>query len=748
MTHKLTRQRRGALMPPPRVISIEPLERRELLSTTYYVSPSGLDKSSGTSTGSPWKTIARVNSATFHAGDKILFQGGATFTGNLTFTSADAGTAASPVTVSSYGNGRATIRATSGNGITVLDAGGFTISNINLAGPGIAAGHADNGGIGISFLNDAATASHLPHAYIDHVDVGGFGLCGIGIGGSRAGAGFTDVRITYSTAHDNWLAGIWSYVGRFDDKPPIKVSAFQNVYVGHDIACNNPGANSDKGFNGNGIVLSQLNGAVIERCVAHGNGTANTGTNGGAVGIWCYCSNNVTIQYNESYGNTSAHLDGGGLDFDGGTTNSVLQYNYSHDNAGAGILLAQPSLFPKFSGDVVRYNISQDDGRKNGYAAIEVGGAISSNPYSNAEIYGNTLYVSKPAGGSSAGIIVKGASVNLHVRNNIIYTTGGTPTVIVNATGSGMLFQGNDYWTGSSGAINLRWLGKTYNTLSAWRSATRQETVGSKAVGASVAPMLSDPGNAGTLNNADNLPSVTQYTLLSSSLAIDAGVDLNAMGLSPTHDYYGDLVAQGSAFDIGADEVADASPAPKYTFTSSDIGSPSPAGKTTVVTAGQAYDMSAAGTRIGGTSDQFRFVYTAITGDFDIKVRIAAFSATDAWAKAGLMVRSSLSDNSPMFAAFAQASSGDDGVVTRAKPGANAAQTTAGSPKYPNAWLRIRRVGDTFTAYYGTDGTYWTALASAATLSDIGPTVYVGLAVNSRVDGKLATAQFCDIAFA
>jgi hypothetical protein len=740
MTKQPTRRRRTA---PVAHAVFEPLEPRQLLSTTYYVSPSGFDQNAGTSTSKPWKTVAHVNAITFHPGDKILFQGGAAFAGNLKFTSADAGTAANPVLVSSYGSGRATIKAGSGNGITVLDAGGFTISQLNVVGPGLAAGTGNSGGIGISFLNDSTTVTHLPHAYIDHVDVGGFGLCGMGIGGTRAGAGFTDVRITYSSAHDNWLAGIWSYVGRYDDNPPVKVAAHLNVYVGHDLAYNNPGANSTKGFNGNGIVLSQLDGGVIERCVAHGNGAANTGTNGGAVGIWCYCSNNVTIQYNESYGNTSAHLDGGGLDFDGGTTNSVMQYNYSHDNAGAGILLAQPSLFAKFSNNVVRYNISQNDGRKNGYSAVEVGGAIASNPYSNTEIYGNTLYISKPSGGSSAGIIVKGATVNLHVRNNIIYTTGGTPSVIVNTAGSGMLFQGNDYWTGSSSAINLRWLGKTYNTLSAWRSATGQEKVGSAVVGTSVAPLLTSPGKAGTLNNADNLSTVTQYKLWSGSPLIDNGVDLWAMGVNPTHDYYGDAVTQGKTFDIGADEVVVA-----HTFTSSDIGGPSPAGRTTVVTAGQAYDVSAGGAQIGGSSDHFRFVYTSITGDFDVKVRIAAFDATDAWAKAGLMVRSGLAANSPEFFAFAQAGSGMDGIVARTTTGATATQATGGSPRYPNAWLRIRRVGNTFTAYYGTNGASWTALGAAKTFTGMASTVYLGLAINSRVNGQLATAQFRDLLFA
>ena len=66
---------------------------------TYYISPSGNDSNLGTSTGSPWKTIAAANGTAFNAGDKILFQGGATFAGDLTFDAGDGGTAQSPITV-------------------------------------------------------------------------------------------------------------------------------------------------------------------------------------------------------------------------------------------------------------------------------------------------------------------------------------------------------------------------------------------------------------------------------------------------------------------------------------------------------------------------------------------------------------------------------------------------------------------------------------------------------------------------
>jgi hypothetical protein len=57
-----------------------------LHAATYYVSPTGNDSNNGTSTSTPWKTISKVNSVTLSAGDRVLFQGGQTFSGTTVLT--------------------------------------------------------------------------------------------------------------------------------------------------------------------------------------------------------------------------------------------------------------------------------------------------------------------------------------------------------------------------------------------------------------------------------------------------------------------------------------------------------------------------------------------------------------------------------------------------------------------------------------------------------------------------------------
>lgn len=72
-------------------------------ATNYYVAANGNDNNSGTSTSSPWKTISKVNSFTFKAGDQILFNRGDEFYGGIVVK--QSGTSTSPITFGAYGSG-------------------------------------------------------------------------------------------------------------------------------------------------------------------------------------------------------------------------------------------------------------------------------------------------------------------------------------------------------------------------------------------------------------------------------------------------------------------------------------------------------------------------------------------------------------------------------------------------------------------------------------------------------------------
>jgi hypothetical protein len=77
----------------------------QAMATDYYVSPSGNDSNNGTSQSSAWRTIARVQQLQYvlQPGDRILFERGASFSGQLDINSS--GTAGQPIVIGAYGSG-------------------------------------------------------------------------------------------------------------------------------------------------------------------------------------------------------------------------------------------------------------------------------------------------------------------------------------------------------------------------------------------------------------------------------------------------------------------------------------------------------------------------------------------------------------------------------------------------------------------------------------------------------------------
>jgi hypothetical protein len=94
--------------------------------------------------------------------------------------------------------------------------------------------------------------------------------------------------------------------------------------------------------------------------------------------------------------------------------------------------------------------------------------------------------------------------------------------------------------------------------------ATGQEMYRSRATGLNANPRLVDPGNGGTIGDADRLPTLAAYKLRAGSPLVDAGLNLRRLfGLSPgPTDFYGTSIPQGTGYDVGAHEATVASPNP------------------------------------------------------------------------------------------------------------------------------------------------------------------------------------------
>src|SRR5262249_13818894 len=149
-------------------------------------------------------------------GDTVLLEGDARFAGRLELGPGSAGTEERPVTVTTFGRGRATIDAGTGGGVLVYDAGGVRIRRLRVVGAGREAG---NDADGIAFVSDIATSgSRLRYIRVQDVEVSGFGRAGLVLGGyaidgfgTPIKTGYADVRFTLVDAHDNADAGILTY---------------------------------------------------------------------------------------------------------------------------------------------------------------------------------------------------------------------------------------------------------------------------------------------------------------------------------------------------------------------------------------------------------------------------------------------------------------------------------------------------------------------------------------------------------
>jgi hypothetical protein len=522
-------------------LRLEELEGR-LLLTSYYLNPRrGSDTYPGTSPLQPWKTITRLNQANLEPGDTVYFLGGATFdTSSANFSlilaPVDTGTPTNPITLTSYGNGRATIYSGGKIGMLAQNVEGINVTNLIFHGSGMLTSTE----VGIRFTNTRTDFSTLDHIYIDNVEVGHYGSSGILIEATTGMSFYRDVRITNSTLHHNFGSGL-NTIGPGGVGQGSFTRTIFDLYVGRLTVYDNAG-----------IAIGGVDGGIVERSVSYN--TADFGIVVGA-GIWAYNSSNVIIQHNEAYGVKGSPVDGNGFALDWDTINCTLQYNYAHNNDGAGFaLFGSPGFgLPDSFGNTVRFNISENDARRNDYGAITVYLGVY-----DSQIYNNTVYLSSRPGTGYAGLQLGWNGSGLHIRNNIITTTGGVPIIQVPpAQGSDLVFQGNNYFS-SSGPFQIFYNGQIYSSLSAWRNATNQEKLNGNPVGTSVDPQLTNPGGGGTLGNADMLRALTAYTLKRTSPLKNTGLNLSVLfGLDPgPRDFYGNLLPNGTGFSVGAHDIA------------------------------------------------------------------------------------------------------------------------------------------------------------------------------------------------
>ena len=429
---------------------------------TYYISTGGSDSNSGTSSSSPWRSLAKVNATTFQPGDRILFQTGGTWTGQL--WPKGSGTSGSPITVGDYGSGAKPSIAGAGTvpeAVKLWNQQYWTIKELDVS-------------------NDAGTAA---------ANLGDFRGIHIGGDNSQTLSGFTidSDNVHDVTGVDDWVGGSAS-----NDKPGI------NYGMGWDRAKDTGGIvfntsvpniasppstptildsilvenTSIENTSWGGIVLKQYSGDapgavatgwglrttatdpkyspftnvtiqgnyITQKGTAYGsNGMLIDDVRGGLVqdnfvdrvgtsGIEFDYSDQVIAQHNEATGTTvkAGGSDSNGLDTDMGNTNAVAQYNYLHNN-GMAYLACACNHNISFGSATFRYNVLANDTNTEILLANTSGSLTS--------VYNNTVY------DTAAALMVNGSGPT-KLTNNIFYTTVAGASM---STASGVSYNNNLY---------------------------------------------------------------------------------------------------------------------------------------------------------------------------------------------------------------------------------------------------------------------------------------------------------------
>ena len=179
-------------------------------------------------------------------------------------------------------------------------------------------------------------------------------------------------------------------------------------------------------------------------------------------------------------------------------------------------------------------------------------------------------------------------------------------------------------------------------------------------------------------------------------------------------------------------------PAP---WTHQDVGAVGVAGSAWYNTAASAFVVKGGGADIYGTADAFHYVYKPLSGDGTIVARVASVQNTNAWVKAGVMIRETLDPGSAQALMLVSYSKGT--AFQRRTVAGGLSTSTAGPPVAAPYWVKLERIGATVNAYTSPDGVTWTLVGSDTIV--MGANVYVGLAVSSHTTTAAAQVTFDNV---
>ncbi len=197
----------------------------------------------------------------------------------------------------------------------------------------------------------------------------------------------------------------------------------------------------------------------------------------------------------------------------------------------------------------------------------------------------------------------------------------------------------------------------------------------------------------------------------------------------------------------------------KPSLTGFDVGAPALAGK--LIQSAQEITIVAGGEDIWGPRDEFHFAYLPVTGNFELSVRLDSLTMADVYTKAGVMLRASLASGAEhvMLLAFGDnqpRNKNNGGLEFQSRMVANSPCHAIYPPQplppkpdfpvnYPNVWLKLIRIGDTFTSQSSQDGKLWKTFSVHQ--QSLPAAAYLGLAATSHNVNQTIQAVFTQLNF-
>ncbi|MCW5965966.1 MAG: right-handed parallel beta-helix repeat-containing protein [Bryobacterales bacterium] len=430
-----------------------------LKAAHYYVDCSaGNDSANGFSPSSAWRSVNAVNATRLLPGDRVFIRRGTVCHGVL--APQGSGAPGQPISVSAYGDGA----------LPVVDARGETVA-IRLNNQQywrisqVAATGSTEFGIFIGASNGVMHDIRLRdvQAWAVHGKLTSK-TSGLLVASATGSGFFQDLVIDGATV---WDTTQWSGI-QVNGAPwttPLSDRRSEGIVIRNSIAHD---------VWGDGIVLFQVSGGLIERSAAWNTGMQPSQTIGTPSGIWTWRCNACVVHECESYLADSPGVDGGSFDIDWGNDNNTFESNFGHDSQAYCISVFGAENLTT-SDSVIRNNLCVGNGRSPRLARNHGGIHLvtwNGGKLDGVQITGNTVVWTPPVNSPL-------------IRNEASYT-GSRPNLVegntfltampelVNSAG-GLRFRANRYQVGF-GTPFWEEMGQRFVGLDAWRAQWQDDS--------------------------------------------------------------------------------------------------------------------------------------------------------------------------------------------------------------------------------------------------------------------------------